>query len=141
VTVFVDTAVIMYAGGADHAMRAPSRQLLKAAVAGRIDAVTSAEVIQEIHHRFSAIGARDRGVAMAEAALDMFTPVLPITDGIMRRMTDLVLTHTTLSARDLVHVATCAETHIEIIVSPDRAFDRLEGLARIDPREAPNALL
>ena len=85
-TVFIDTAVIMYAGGADHPMRTPSRQLLEAAVAGRIDAVTSAEVIQEIHHRFTAIGSRDRGAAMAEAALDIFDPVLPITDRIMRQI-------------------------------------------------------
>ncbi len=140
-TVFVDKAVIMYAGGADHPMRDPSQRLLEAAVAGRIDAVTSAEVIQEIHRRFTAIGVRDRGVAMAEAALEIFDPVLPISNRIMRRMTDLVMAHGSLSARDLVHVATCAEAGIEIVISPDRGFDDVDGLARIDPLDAPGALL
>ena len=132
-TVFVDTAVIMYASGTDHPMREPSRRLLEAAVHGRIDAMTSAEVIQEIHHRFVALGDRTRGAAMAEAALDIFAPVLPVTDAVMRRMTDLVVEFKGLSARDLVHVATCAESRIDIIVSPDRGFDDVVGLARVDP--------
>jgi predicted nucleic acid-binding protein len=46
-----------------------------------------------------------------------------------------------LSARDLVHAATCREAGIEIIVSPDRGFDQNEGLQRVDPVDAPAALL
>ncbi|MDH3500710.1 MAG: hypothetical protein OEM97_11340, partial [Acidimicrobiia bacterium] len=71
----------------------------------------------------------------AEAALDVFGLVLPVTDSVMRRMTDLVLRFPNLSARDLVHVATCADARIDIIVSPDRAFDEVAGLERIDPLE------
>ena len=134
-SVFVDTAVIMYAGGAEHRLREPSRRLLEAAVRGRIDAVTSAEVIQEIHHRFTAIDDRARGVAMAEAALDVFAPVLPITDAVMRRTTEMVGGHPALSARDLVHAATCLDGHIDVIVSPDRGFDAVDGLARVDPAD------
>ncbi len=137
---FIDTAVIMYAGGSQHPMQQPCRSLLEAIVQRRVDAVTSAEVIQEIHHRFVAIGDRTRGVAMAEAALDIFAPVLPITDAVMRRMTGMVHYFEALSARDLVHVATCAESRIDVIVSPDRAFDDVDGLARIDPIDAGQLL-
>lgn len=40
-----------------------------------------------------------------------------------------------------MHVATCREVGIEIIVSLDRGFDSVEGLQRIDPADAPAALL
>ncbi len=77
---------------------------------------------------------------MAEAALDIFGPVLPITDGVMRRMTNLVVTYESLAARDVVHVATCAEASVDIILSPDRGFDDVDGLARIDPMSAAELL-
>ena len=140
-TVFVDTGVIMYAAGAPHPMRAPCRDLIEAVVDGRLDAAVSVEVVQEIFHRFSSSGRREVGVAMAEAALDLFAPVLPITDRIMRRMPGLFAEYHDLSARDLVHVATCLEVGIDVIVSPDRGFDAVAGLQRLDPTDAPGALL
>jgi predicted nucleic acid-binding protein len=140
-TVFLDTAVIMYAAGGPHAMRQASKELIDAVVDGRLDATVSAEVVQEILHRFSASGRRDVGTAMAEATLDLFSPVLPITDRIMRRMPTLFAEYDDLSARDLVHVASCADVGIEIIVSPDRGFDKVEGLQRVDLGDAGAALL
>ena len=140
-TVFLDTAVILYAAGAAHPMRQPSRDLVDAVVGGRLDASVSAEVVQEILHRFSASGRRDIGAAMAEATLDLFAPVLPITDRIMRHMPALFAEYETMSARDLVHVATCREVGIEIIVSPDRGFDQVEGLQRVDLADAGAALM
>lgn len=140
-SVFFDTAVIMYAAGWPHPLRSPCRELIDAVVEARLEAVVSAEVIQEILHRFSASGRRDVGTAMAEAALDLFAPVLPITDAIMRRMPALFQAYDGLSARDLIHVSACRETGIEVIVSPDRGFDQVEGLRRLDPSDAPTALL
>ena len=78
---------------------------------------------------------------MAEAALDLFAPVLPVTDRVMRRVPDLVRRHPGLDARDVVHVATCQESGIEVIISPDRGFDQIPGLHRIDPADAPQLLL
>jgi predicted nucleic acid-binding protein len=98
-----------------------------------IDAVISAEVVQEIFHRFLHVGRRDIAVEMANAALDLFAPVLPITDVIMRRVSGLAADHVGSSARDLVHAATCLVGNLEAIVSPDVAFDSVPGLARIAP--------
>ena len=140
-TAFFDTAVIMYAAGRDHPMRSPCRDLVDAVGSGLLDAVISVEVIQEILHRFSASGNRDVGAAMAEAALDLFSPVVPVTDRIMRAMPRLFLEFPALSARDLVHLATCRDLGIELIVSPDQGFDGIDGLQRVGPAEAVGALL
>lgn len=140
-SVFIDTAVIMYAGGAPHPMRSHCVDLLTAVVERRIEAVTSAEVIQEILHRFTAIDRRPVGAQMAEAALDLFAPVLPINEAIMRKMPNLVTKYRDLSARDLVHVATCEVAGIDLIVSSDRGLDEVEELTRIDPKDVAARLL
>lgn len=135
-TVFVDTAIVMYAAGGEHVLREPCRAILRRIAAGELEAVTSAEVVQEILHRFTAIGRPEIGAAMARDTLDLFAPVLPITHAVMRRMPELVRAYPTLAARDLVHVATCLEEGIGAIVSPDRGFDLVEGFRRVPP-EAP----
>ncbi len=137
---FFDTAVIMYAAGRPHPLRSPCRRLVEAVVDQRLDGVTSAEVIQEILHWFST-GDRAVGAAMAESALDIFAPVLGVTDAVMREMPGLFRRYPALTARDLVHVATCRAHGIGVIVSPDRGFDEIDGLSRIDPADAPDRLL
>jgi hypothetical protein len=42
-----------------------------------------------------------------------------------------------LGASDRLHVGTCAEHGIDTIVSADADFDRVKGLRRIDPLDAP----
>ncbi|MBA2382843.1 MAG: type II toxin-antitoxin system VapC family toxin [Chloroflexi bacterium] len=139
-TVFVDTAVIMYAGGGQHPMRAPCTRIMDAIDSGGLEAVISAEVVQEIVHRFLSIRQPDVAVAMASVALSLFAPVLPITHALMRRVPDLAKRYPGLDARDLVHIATCIHEGITEIISPDRGFDRVRELRRIAPEdfEAPS---
>jgi predicted nucleic acid-binding protein len=73
------------------------------------------------------------GVAMAEHTLELLSPVLSITHAVMARLPELMLENARLTARDVVHVATCHEFGIETIVSPDHGFDAVAGLERIDP--------
>ncbi len=132
-TVFVDTAVLMYAAGAEHPLRAPCRRFVEAVGSRSIDAVTSTEVIQEIIHRYAAIGRREDGAELATRSLDLFAPALPITHALVRRVPDLVVRYPGLAARDAIHVATCLHEGIAEIVSPDRAFDAVTEIRRIDP--------
>ncbi len=132
-TWFIDTAVVMFAAGREHPLRLPCQEVLRDVSVGDVDAVTSAEVIQEILHRFSGTQHRDIGVTMAENTLELFSPVLSITHAVMSRMPQLMLENPHLTARDVVHVATCKEFQIETIVSPERGFDAVAGLHRIDP--------
>ena len=67
--------------------------------------------------------------------MDIFAPVLPISHALMRRVPDLAARYPTLAARDLVHVATCVHEGITEIVSPDRAFDQVAEVRRLDPVE------
>lgn len=132
-TVFLDTAIFMFSAGADHPLRDPCRRLLGRVADDELEAVTSAEVIQEILHRYTRIGRPEIGAELARTTLDLLAPVLPVTHALMRRVPDLLDRYPRLEARDLVHVATCQHEGIGEIVSPDRGFDAVEGLRRIDP--------
>ena len=135
VTVFIDTAIPMYAAGADHPLREPCLRILELIRRGDLDGVTSTEVVQEITHRFLAIRRPEFARQLAIDALDLFAPVLPITHAVMRRVPELALKYPSLRARDLTHVATCIHEGIGEIISPDLAFDQVREIRRIDPTE------
>ena len=48
--IVLDTTALVYAVGGEHPMREPSRRLVEAIAAGRIEATTTVEVIQEFVH-------------------------------------------------------------------------------------------
>jgi predicted nucleic acid-binding protein len=125
----------MYAGGATHELRDPCRAILTAVAQGRLPAVTSAEVLQEIVHRYVAIKRPEIAAAMARSTLDLFGTVLSVTREVVSRVPGLVERYPALGARDLVHVATCIEYGVEAIITPDRAFDVVSELQRVDPSD------
>ena len=133
--VFIDTAVIMYAVGGEHAMREACIRVMDRVSAGTLPATTSVEVVQEILHRYLSVRRPELASQLASDAMDTFAPVLPISHALMRRVPDLALRYPSLSARDLVHVATCVHEGITEIVSPDRAFDQVAEIRRLDPVE------
>lgn len=134
-TVFLDTAVLMYAAGRQHSYKQPCADILSRVGAGHVDAVISAEVIQELAHRFVHAGQSARASALVRHSLDLFAPVIPIGQPVVARLPGLIDRYGALQARDLIHVATCLEERIEVIVSPDRAFDVVHELQRIDPAD------
>jgi predicted nucleic acid-binding protein len=135
VTVFIDTAVLMYANGTSHPLREPCRAIMIEVGDGRLEAVTSAEVVQEILHRFMSLRRPEIGIDIARVTMDAFAPVIPITHALMRRVPDLAARYPNLSARDLVHVATCIHEGITEILTPDRGFDQVAEIRRIDPAD------
>jgi uncharacterized protein len=135
-TALLDAAVFMYAAGAAHPLKQPCTAVLAHVRARSLDATTSAEVVQEILHRYRAIGRASGGIALARETLTTFRPVLPINDGIARRLPDLAERYAALSTRDLIHVATCIEHGLSAIISPDRGFDQVVEVKRLDPLEA-----
>lgn len=133
--VLVDTAVVMYAGGAEHPLREPCRQVIRSIVRGDVEGYLSAEVVQEILHRFTRAADVDRGIEMARLAADLFGPVLPLDQDVLDRMLAMLQDHPTATARDLVHAATCLVAGLDALVTPDRDFDAFSEVRRIDPTD------
>ena len=53
--ILLDTNILMYAAGAEHPYKEPSRQYLERVARGEIEAALDAETLQEILHRYKAI--------------------------------------------------------------------------------------
>ena len=134
-----DTAVFVYAVGKEHPYRDPCRRIVAAARDGAVAGEASVEVVHELAHVLVRRGGdRARALRLAGAVAELarlheFSPTdLPL-------MMTLLADHRALDVRDAVFAATALNRGIPLILSPDRAFDEVPGLDRLDP-SAPDAL-
>jgi len=129
---FVDSNVPMYLIGSDH----PCRDTLADFLRGHADDdyVTSAEVYQEIVHRFVAIDRRE-AITEAFALLDgLVVNVLDITRADVDAAHRIALEQRGLSGRDCLHLAVMSRHAITRILTMDRGFDHWPGIERL-PRD------
>lgn len=134
--VFVDSNVFFYAAGSEHALKGPCVRLLQRIAVGQLDAVTSAEVIQELHHVYRRRGRVADGVALGREVARLFSAVLPVTRGDVLRSGDILTERPQLSPRDALHAATALNNGIDTILSADPDLGWVEGIRRVDPIEA-----
>lgn len=128
--ILVDSNIPMYLVGADHPSKGRAQALLEAAVTRNERLVTDAAVLQEILHRYVAIGRRDAIQPAFESLLGVVDEVLPIELADAQRARDVVLADLGLSARDAIHIAVMERRGIDEILSFDTGLDRYPGLTR-----------
>ena len=129
--IFVDSNIPMYVVGAEHPNKAASGRLLEQAIAQGERLVTDAEVLQEILHRYTAIGRRDAIQPAFGALLGIVDEVFPIERRDAERAKDLIQGLRALSARDALHVAIMQRRSITAILSFDSGFDVVPGITRV----------
>jgi hypothetical protein len=129
--IFVDSNVPMYLVGADHPNKETARRLLERAIVDNEPLATDAEVLQELLHRYVAIGRRDAIEAAFDALLGVVDVVHPIEVEDVQRARRLLEATARLSARDAVHVAVMRRHEIDRILTFDTGFDGLVGIERI----------
>ena len=129
--IFVDSNVPMYLIGASHPHKADARRRLEDAIAAEERLVTSAEVLQEILHRYGAIARHDAIQPAFDALLGVVDDVFDITAKDVERAKQLLLARRGLSARDALHVAVMEREGITRIMSFDAGFDEVPGISRL----------
>lgn len=132
----VDSNILMYAAGAQHAHKAPSAALLERVAAGAVEATIDVEVLQEVLHRYRAIDRWAEGRHVYDLARMIFNTPLPITPEVLDRARALLDEHRHIMARDALHAAVVELWSINAICSYDRDFDRIGTIRRIEPPEA-----
>lgn len=121
----------MYIVGAAHPNKELARRLLERAVVDGERMVTSAEVFQEILHRYVSIRRRDAIRPAFEALLRVVDEVFPVNFVDTERARDLVLEGESVSARDALHVAVMKRERVDRILSFDTGFDGVPGIQRV----------
>jgi hypothetical protein len=117
--IFVDTSVFVYAVGRPHSLRDPARGMLTDSIAADEALVTSAEVLQELLHVYLPVR-RHRELDGAWAlAHDCTVDIWPIEAAEIALARSLSARHSGLSARDLVHLASCRRREVARIHTLD----------------------
>jgi uncharacterized protein len=129
--IFVDSNIPMYLVGAAHPHKTESQVILERLVAAGQRLVTDAEVLQEILHRYAAVGRREAITPAFQAVLDIVDEVISIEKSEVLRAGEIVQTSASMSARDALHIAVMERHRIRSILSFDSDFDRWPGLQRI----------
>jgi predicted nucleic acid-binding protein len=131
--ILIDANIIMYAAGAAHPHKQPSVALLERVAGGDVEATIDAEVLQEILHRYRAIGRWDDGRRVYDLTRQLFPVVVPVTADVLDRARRLLDADGHIMARDALHAAVVMTEGLEAVCSYDRDFDRVKGIVRREP--------
>ncbi|MEZ4592019.1 MAG: type II toxin-antitoxin system VapC family toxin [Chloroflexota bacterium] len=134
---FLDVNVPMYAAGRAHPYKESCVWVLTEIANGRLNAVISSEIIQEILYRFGAMGQAEVGTQMAQNLMNLVPDVLPVTVADMQTAVSLFTQYAPhgVKARDVVHAAVMHTHQLTHIISTDKHFDQIEGITRLDPQD------
>lgn len=129
--IFLDSNVPIYLVGGAHPHKTDAQVLLERLIASGERLVSDAEVLQEILHRYTAIGKREAIGPAFQITLDIVDEIFPIEPRDVLRAREIVQSQTSLSARDSVHIAVMEHHGIRSILTFDADFDHWPGLKRI----------
>lgn len=130
--IVLDTTVLSYAVGEEHPLRDPCRRLLTAHATGGLVATTTVEVLQELTHVRARRRSRQDAAGLTRQYLDAFD-LLQTTPEDLRRGLALFEQHHELGAFDCVLAAVAMGHDAQALVSADRGFSSIPGLAWLDP--------
>jgi predicted nucleic acid-binding protein len=93
------------------------------------------EMVQEVvHHRWRRTGDRGKSVQQGRDISALCT-LLNFDREVLDESLQLIERIPAIRGRDAVHAATALVYGIERVVSPDRAFDGIPGITRVEPAD------
>lgn len=134
--IVVDANVLAYAVGRDHPLREPSRRAVEAVAARRVDATTTAEVIQEFVHVRARRHGRTGAAQLGRQYAALFAPLLPSGAEALDAALRLHDRHERLGAFDALLAATAIRAKATALVSADVGFTGIRGLRHVAPGTA-----
>ncbi len=129
--IYVDSCIPMYLVGAQHELKSRVIELLPDLISSREELVTSAEVFQEILHRYLAIKDRIHLHRCYEALEEMAAFVYEMRKDDTDKARNLSDEFRTLSSRDCLHLAIMKRVGCKKIWTYDVRFDEVSGLERV----------
>lgn len=120
--IFIDSNIPMYAAGAPSPQKEDCLSILKKIGDGLLEAASSAEVLQEILHRYRAIQRFADGVKVYESFRSLPIRWIEILPEDADHAKELLLAAPRLSSRDAIHVAVMQRNHIKKIATYDQGF-------------------
>jgi len=129
--IFIDSNIPMYLVGAPHPNRESAIAALEQIIRRGERMVTSAEVLQEVLHRYARIQRPDAIQAALDALLGLADEVFPVEADDVHQAHAVLRSHPQLSARDALHVGVMQRREVSRILSFDRGFDAVGTIERV----------
>lgn len=133
--IVLDTTVLVYAKGADHPLRSPARDLVKAIAEQQIEATTTPEVIQEFAHVRARRRGREDAADLGRDYAELLSPLISVEAVHLERGLRIFASPEAPGAFDSVLAAVAMEAGAEL-VSADDSFRSVRGLQLV-PLDAP----
>lgn len=131
--IVLDTTVLVYAVGSDHALRQPCRDLVQAILDRQVEATTTVEVIQELVHVRSRRRDRTDAADVGPDFADLLAPLLTVSyEGLIDGMA-IYARKERLGAFDAVLAAAATRHRASAIVSADRRFSAGIDVRHVTP--------
>jgi uncharacterized protein len=129
--IFIDSNIPMYLVGAPHPHKDAARSALERVIQRGERMVTSAEVMQEILHRYASIQRLDAIQPAFDALLGVVDEVFPVEAEDVKGARDVLMGLARLSARDALHVSIMKRRGVRRVMSLDSGFDAVEWIERV----------
>jgi predicted nucleic acid-binding protein len=130
--IVLDTTVLVYAVGADHPLREPCRQLIRAIADGTVLATTTVEVIQEFTHVRARRRDRKDAAALARDYVELLSPLLIVEETDLHEGLRLYEEKSGFGAFDAILAAAYA-AGADALVSADSGFADITAIHHVVP--------
>ncbi len=124
----LDTTVLVYAVGGDHALAGPARSIVEAVAAGRLRATTTVEVIQEFVHVRARRRPRDDAAALGRSFATLLTPLITVGPDDLDSGLRVFEGSERLGSFDAVLAASAIARGAAALVTADTAFESVVGI-------------
>lgn len=131
--IFIDSNIPMYAAGAAAPQKEGCLALLRAVQQEELVAAASAEVLQEILHRYRGIARFADGMLVYDSFRSLPLRWLEVLPSDVDNARELLATHGRLSSRDALHIAVMQRFQIREIATWDKGFVGIEGITVRQP--------
>ena len=128
-----DTTVLVYAVGADHPLREPCQQLIRAVADGTILATTTTEVIQDFAHVRARRRDRKDAAELARDYIELLSPLLIVEATDLREGLRLFQEGTGFGSFDAVLAAAARAAGADALVSADTGFSSIGAIHHVIP--------
>ena len=125
--IFVDTNLFMYAVGRPHPLRDRARKFFVEVNRNRTPLCTSAEVLQELVHAYLPVARIEALDAAMALVLRSRVEVWPLEEEDVTLARQLHQQYSSLSPRDLCHLASCRRRGVSEIKTFDHALRAVLG--------------
>lgn len=130
--IVLDTTVLVYAVGADHPLREPCRQLIRAIADGTVLATTTVEIIQEFTHVRARRRDRKDAAALARDYVELLSPLLIVEETDLHEGLRLYEEKSGFGAFDAILAAAYA-AGADALVSADSGFADITAIHHVVP--------